>query len=76
MVIVLKVILALLVVAEVFVGRYMILDFLRTRKSENYENSSIWGRFTFNAIFFFVMTALISLAIFFFYFIFSSIQIS
>ena len=75
MVIILKVILSLLIIAEFFVGRYMVLDFLRTRKSENFDGLSIWDRFRFNIIIFFVLTALVSLAIFLFYFIFSSIQL-
>jgi hypothetical protein len=76
MIIVLKVILALLIVAEFFVGRYMFLDFKRTRKSEAFDNLSIWDRLRFNSVFFFVFTSLIALATFLLYFIFSSIQFS
>ena len=75
MVIVLKVILFLLLVAEYFVSRFMLKDYLKAKKSEHYDSLSIWNRLVFNSTFFFTATALISLAVFFVVFIVSNIQI-
>lgn len=75
MVIILKVILALMSIAIFFVARYTFIDFKKSKGSENYDDSSIWEKTIFSSAFFLIFTALISLFIFFMYFIFSKIQI-
>lgn len=64
MVILLKILLGALVLTEILVGRVMISDWINTRKTENFEQGTLWGRFVTNLTFGFIMVSLIMLAIF------------
>ena len=75
MIIVLKIILGLMAVANAFVFRFITKDFLKVRKTEGYDNLSIWEKLRFSSIFYFMFTALISLFVFLIYFIIVPIQI-
>ncbi len=62
-------------VANAFVFRFITKDFLKVRKTEGYDNLSIWEKLRFSSIFYFMFTALISLFVFLIYFIIVPIQI-
>ena len=61
MIILLKIILFLFLVADVFVIRFVGKDFLKIRKTEGYDNLSIWEKMRFSSVFYFILTALICL---------------
>jgi hypothetical protein len=70
MIIVLKVILSLMAVAAGFVGWNIFKDYKVTRTQEGYDELSIWRRLRFNTTFFFMILGIVSLMVFFGYFIF------
>ena len=76
MIILLKVILALLSIADLFAVWSVWKDFQATRKQEGYDELSIWRRVRFNLTMFFMMTGMVSLFVFLFFFIFSNLSIS
>lgn len=76
MIILLKVILALLSIADVFAVWSVWKDFQSTRKQEGYDELSIWRRVRFNLTMFFMMTGMVSLFVFLLFFIFSNLSIS
>ena len=75
MIILLKIILFLFLVADILATRFVIKDFIKVRKTEGFDNLSIWERIRFSSVFYFIITALISLSIFLGYFIIVPIQI-
>lgn len=75
MIIVLKIILGLLALANVFIGRFTIKDFSKVRKTDGFDNLSLWERIRFSAIFGFIIMALLSLFTFLVYFIIVPMQI-
>jgi hypothetical protein len=72
---VLKIILALIAIANVFIFRFVTKDFNRVRKSEGYDNLSVWEKMRFSSVFYFILMALLSLFIFLVYFVIIPIQI-
>lgn len=76
MIILLKVILALLLIADIFAVWSVWKDFQATRKQEGYDELSIWRRVRFNLTMFFMMTGMVSLFVFLLFFIFSNLSIS
>jgi len=75
MIIVLKVILGLMAVAAGFVGWNIFGDYKKTRVQDGYDELSIWRRMRFNATFFFMILSIVSLMVFFGYFIFCKITL-
>lgn len=61
--------------ANIFVFRYMTKDFIKIRKTDGFDNLSIFERIRLNFIFYFLLTALISLFVFLAYFIITPIQL-
>jgi hypothetical protein len=76
MIIVLKIILGLLAIADILVLRYVAGDFKKVRKTEGYDNLSIWEKLRFTSVFYFLLTALVSLFVFLGYFIVVPLQIN
>jgi len=75
MIILLKIILGLLSVANILIFRFIYKDFYKIKKSEGYDSLSIWEKFRFSSIFFFILTSSLSLLVFLIYFIVVPIQI-
>lgn len=75
MIILLKIILGLLALANIFIFRFVIKDFMKVRKTDGFDNLSIWERIRFSSIFFFMFSALLSLFVFLVYFIVIPLQI-
>jgi len=75
MVILLKIILCLLSIADGFASWSVFKDFKTTRSQEGYDELSIWRRIKFNLLSFFMLTGMVSLFIFLIYFIFVKITI-
>lgn len=61
--------------ANIFVFRFVIKDFNRVRKSEGYDNLSIWEKVKFSSVFTFILMSLVSLFVFLTYFIVVPIQL-
>lgn len=75
MIVLLKIILGLLAVADSFAIWSVLKDFQATRKQEGYDELSIWRRIRFNFISFFMITSMISLFVFLVYFIIIKLSI-
>lgn len=75
MVVLLKIILGLLCLANIFVFRFIYKDFSKIRKSDGYDDLSVWEKFRFSTVFFFILTTSISFFVFLLYFILIPIQI-
>lgn len=75
MIYVLKVILFLLIIAMGFAVKFIYKDFDNVRKSEGFDDLSIWERVRFNFTFFSMFSAIASLIVFLFYFVFVKITI-
>jgi hypothetical protein len=75
MIIILKIILSIVAIANIFVFRTVLKDFIKVRKTEGYDNLSIWEKMKFSSIFSFMFTSLLSLFIFLIYFVIIPIQI-
>lgn len=75
MIYVLKVILFLLIIAMGFAVKFIYKDFDNVRKSEGFDDLSIWERVRFNFTFFSMFSAIASLIVFLLYFIFVKITI-
>jgi len=60
MIVLLKIILGLFLLLDIVVSRILFLDFRRTIKSGNYEESSVAERIKLKFIFYFTFIALIS----------------
>jgi hypothetical protein len=69
MVVLLKIILALLSIANAFTFLFVYSDFKKTRKTEGFDELSPWEKLRFNTVFFFISCALISLFVFLVYYI-------
>lgn len=69
MIVLLKIILGLLAVADSFALWSIFKDFQSTRNQDGYDELSIWRRVRFNLISFFMMASMISLFVFLVYFI-------
>lgn len=75
MIIVLKVILALLSIADVLSMKFIFDEYKKTSKQVGYDELSIWRRIKFNITTYFIMSAMLSLFVFLVYFIFVKISI-
>jgi hypothetical protein len=75
MIIILKIILGLLALANIFVFRFITKDFAKVRKTDGFDSLSIWERIRFSSVFFFMFAALLSLFVFLLYFIIIPLQI-
>lgn len=75
MLIILKIILSLIAVANAFVFRFVTKDFMKVKKTDGYDNLSIWEKMRFSSVFYFMFMALVSLFVFLVYFIIIPIQI-
>ena len=73
MIIVLKVILALLAIADAFSVKFIFDEYRKTTKQEGYDELSIWRRIRFNVTSYFIMASLVSLFVFLVYFIIAKI---
>lgn len=69
MIVLLKIILGLIALADCFAVWSLFNDFKVTRSQDGYDELSIWRRIRFNLISFFMMTGMISLFVFLVYFI-------
>lgn len=69
MIIVLKVILALLAIADVFSIKFIFDEYKKTTKQEGYDELSIWRRIQFNITTYFIISSMLSLFVFLVYFI-------
>jgi len=63
MVVLLKIILGLFLLLDIVISRILFLDFKRTIKSSNYEESSIAERIKLKFIFYFTFIALITFSL-------------
>jgi hypothetical protein len=75
MIVLLKIILALFAIADLFAFWSVFKDFQATRSQEGYDELSIWRRFRFNLTSFFLMSGMVSLFVFLMYFIIIKISI-
>lgn len=75
MIVLLKIILGLIAVADAFSVWSVFKDFQSTRNQEGYDELSIWRRLRFNLTSFFMMAAMISLFVFLVYFIIIKISL-
>ena len=75
MIIVLKIILLLIAIADIIICRITLKDFISVRKNDGYDNLSIWEKIKFSTVFYFLLMALVSLFTFLAYFIIIPIQI-
>jgi len=75
MIVLLKIILGLIAIADGFSIWSVFKDFQATRKQEGYDELSIWRRFRFNLTSFFMIAAMISLLVFLIYFIIIKISL-
>lgn len=75
MIILLKVILGLLAIANGFAIWSIFKDFQMTRSQEGYEELSIWRRIKFNLTSFFMITGMVSLLTFLIYFVIVKISL-
>ena len=69
MIIVLKVILALLAIADVLSLKFIFDEFQKTRKQPGYDELSILRRIKFNVTTYFIIAAMLSLFTFLVYFV-------
>lgn len=69
MIALLKVILGIFLGLVLFVGRYIFIDLRATKKTQGYEESSIWQRFIMSLVFYVMIGALLSMCVFLVYFI-------
>ena len=75
MIIVLKIILTLIAIADVFTSKFIFDEYIKTKKQDGYDELSIWKRIQFNITTYFILSSLISLFVFLLYFVFSKISI-
>ena len=75
MIILLKIFLGALVLAEILIGRFVITDFLRIRATEQFKEGTLYSQFITNVVFGFITISLIMLAIFLVWIIASPITI-
>lgn len=75
MIIVLKVILSLFMIAIGIVSKFVFDDFNNVRKTEGYDNISVWQKLKFMTMFCAIETSLVSLIVFLGYFVIVSMQI-
>jgi len=75
MIIVLKVILALLAIADVFSLKFIFDEYKKTVKQIGYDELSIWRRIKFNVTTYFIMSAMLSLFVFLTYFVIVKLSI-
>jgi len=75
MIVLLKIILGLMALANIFVFRFVTKDFISVRKTDGFDNLSIWEKIRFSSTFYFILTALVSLFVFLVYFVIVPMQI-
>jgi hypothetical protein len=75
MVILLKIILGLLIVGDVYALINVFKDFRETRSQEGFDELPIWEKIKFNLMSFFIMSGLLSLSCFLLYFIIIKISL-
>lgn len=61
--------------ANAFVFRFVTKDFMKVRKTDGYDNLSIWEKMRFSSVFYFMFMALVSLFTFLVYFIIIPMQL-
>ena len=75
MIILLKIILGLIAIADIITLKYIFQDFQSTRKQSGYDELSIWRRLRFNVTTYFIMSSMVSLFVFLTYFIIIKLSI-
>lgn len=75
MIILLKIILGILAIADVFALQTVFKDFRVTRNQDGYDELSIWRRMKFNFVSFMMISGMVSLFVFLIYFIIIKITI-
>lgn len=75
MIIVLKVILALLSIADILSMKFIFDEYRKTVKQVGYDELSIWRRIKFNITTYLIMSSMLSLCVFLIYFIFVKLSI-
>lgn len=75
MIVVLKVILALLAIADVFSLKFIFDEYQKTRKQAGFDELSIWRRIRFSVTTYFIMSAMLSLFVFLTYFVIVKLSI-
>lgn len=61
--------------ANIFVFRFITKDFMKVRKTDGFDNLSIWEKIRFSTVFYFMFMSLLSLFVFLIYFIIIQIKI-
>lgn len=75
MIVLLKIILALLAIADGFSLKFIFDEYRKTTKQEGYDELSVWRRIRFNVTTYFIMSAMVSLFVFLVYFIIAKITL-
>lgn len=75
MIVVLKIIILLLAIGLIFIAKSIYKDFSSVKKTDGFDNISIWEKIKFNLTFYSILIALVSLFTFFIYFLFVHLQI-
>ena len=75
MIVVLKVILSLLSLAVGVIARFVFKDFRNVRKTEGFDEITVWQKLKFMSTFVMIMTGLASLITFLLYFVIAPLQI-
>lgn len=75
MIVLLKIILGLIAIADGFAVWSVFKDFQSTRGRDGYDELSIWKRLKFNLVSFFMIAAMISFLVFLIYFIIIKISL-
>ena len=75
MIVVLKVILSLLSIAVGVIARFVFKDFRNVRKTEGFDEITVWQKLKFMSTFVMIMTGLASLITFLLYFVIAPLQI-
>lgn len=63
-------------IANILVFRFVSKDFLKIRKSDGYDNLSVWEKMRFSSVFYFILLSLLSLFVFLVYFTVIPMQIN
>jgi hypothetical protein len=75
MIILLKIILALIAVADGFSLKFIFDEYRKTTKQDGYDELPIWRKIRFNVTTYFIMSAMVSLFAFLAYFIIAKITL-
>ena len=75
MIVVLKIILALLAIADILTLKFILKDFMLTKKQDGFDDLSIWRKIRFHATTYFILSSMLSLFVFLVYFIIVKISL-